>query len=349
MDILLSVVVTVYNCGKYLNKCIDSIINACGEDAEIILVNDGSTDGSGAICDEYALKNPNIFAFHQENKGVTGARKKGFLHSKGKYITYVDCDDWVDDTIYSEMLEKAVEYDADIVICDIMKEAGTGRGFLPNLIEEGFYDKEKLKNSFYTRMLFDFSKCIPGIYPSLCNKLIKRELLEKTLFDVSNTFAFGEDALCSYPVMVDSEKIYVHKGFLYHYRQNEGSLTNKYDKEMLNKFIMLYDEFSRLFNKRGFDASTQIKGYIARYCVECIRKELILNTSISVRNRIKAVREYTDDARVKASFEELMNKCVDNKLKLKIGLICRNKFFALYLLFFAKEIILKYKGRWYEN
>ena len=197
----LSVIVPVYNTEKYLRECIDSILAQTFRDFELILVDDGSTDGSGAICDEYAKQDERIRVIHQENGGITVARKSGVRAARGEYVTFVDSDDWIDKDMYRIMLE---EETADIRICNLIKATNTGMFELSCLVEPGYYDKRKLDTYFYQSMLFDFDLCQPAVHPSLCTKLIRTDIIRNVIVNVDDSITYGEDALCSYACMLDS-------------------------------------------------------------------------------------------------------------------------------------------------
>ena len=118
----LSVIVPVYNTEKYLRECIDSILAQSFTDFELILVDDGSTDKSGDICDAYGRLDHRVRVIRQNNSGVTAARKRGAETAVGEYISFVDSDDWIEPNMYQEMLIKADIYDADMVLCDMLVE-----------------------------------------------------------------------------------------------------------------------------------------------------------------------------------------------------------------------------------
>jgi glycosyltransferase involved in cell wall biosynthesis len=123
---LISIIIPVYNCSKYINKCIDSIINQKGVDYEILLIDDGSTDSSGNICDLYAKKHKNIMVYHKENEGVSAARNTGIDKCRGEYITFVDSDDFLEPNALSLKLKKLIELDVDIVIGSFNKFSSEG-------------------------------------------------------------------------------------------------------------------------------------------------------------------------------------------------------------------------------
>ena len=123
---LLSVIVPVYRVEQYLHKCLDSLVNQTYRDLEIILVDDGSPDTCGAICDAYAARDGRIRVIHQENRGLSGARNTGLDHARGEFVAFVDSDDYLEQDMYAQLMAAAVGESADIVIGDFYMILETG-------------------------------------------------------------------------------------------------------------------------------------------------------------------------------------------------------------------------------
>ena len=230
----LSVIVPVYNTEKYIEACIDSILAQTYTDYEIILVDDASTDGSGRICDAYAANYHFIKSIHKEHGGPTHTRKAGLKEASGTYVSYIDSDDYIDPHMYEFLMDKLSEYHADIAICNVVIEMENTRIPLYLSYKEGFYDKDQLKREIYPSMLFSNEKNMPGIHPSLCNKIIRRQILEQVIISIADEIYFGEDGICTYPCMLDAESVYItYDKFFYIYRQIGTSISQKYDKRLL--------------------------------------------------------------------------------------------------------------------
>ena len=116
---LISIIIPIYNTEKFLDKCIESVVNQTYKKLEIILVDDGSTDNSGNMCDEWAERDARIKVFHKPNGGLMNAWKYGVLHSAGRYIGFIDSDDWVDENMYQRLLDVALENDSHLVVCGL--------------------------------------------------------------------------------------------------------------------------------------------------------------------------------------------------------------------------------------
>lgn len=226
-NLLVSVIVPVYNVENYLEKCLDSIVKQVYQNFEVILINDGSEDISGNICDRYASKYEYIRVFHQENKGVISARNVGVNNAKGKYIAFVDSDDWVEETFLSVLVETIEKNRADIVITGIWRNINGQDTKMFNNIEAGVYEGD-CRIPFYEKMLHYEGFRELGIMPYLWNKIFKRDMLANYFcVDLDSDIVEAEDQLIVYPYMLHADKIVVTKDCLYHYEWRESSVTNK--------------------------------------------------------------------------------------------------------------------------
>lgn len=340
----LSVIVPVYNTEKYLHQCVDSIIGQSVAGLEIILVNDGSKDNSGAVCDEYASKHEHVTVIHKPNGGIISARKAGVAAAKGRYIAFVDSDDWIEPDMYAQMLDCALGHGADAVLCDIRFETSKGAVLQENAVPAGRYHKQGLQQ-LYATMLFHYGQERPGVHPSLCSKIIRRDIVERVIFDVDDSIVYGEDVLCSYPSLLDAECICVLHRPLYHYRQNFSSVTNTYDPQQMSKFLLLADELKRQFEQRGVDMEQQLNGYIATCSLEHIRNELLLHKTVSVKERRNTVREYISKPVVHKAIVAAVKEITSRKAALKMWLACRGYIFALHLLLYLNQMVRLRKAR----
>ncbi len=337
---LLSIIVPVYNTEKYLKKCIGSLLSQKINDYEIILVDDGSTDKSGEICDEY-LHFDNVRVIHQKNSGVIFARQAGLKIAQGKYVCYADSDDFADADFYKNMLDVALKYDCDAVIGSMLYDYKNKCAPCINSVREGLYNKQQLKDEYYGKMLFDKESQLPAVNPSLCNKIFKKSILERVMPCMDKTVTFGEDVMCSYPCMLDCDRIYVlcDEAF-YHYVQHSLSMTHFYDVHLLDRFLALSKVLISEFGKRGFDDEGQINAYIARYSLECIRKELLYHKKTGIFERIKIVKRYIKEPVIKEAFLKSVND-FNKKIALKVRLVNKRHIFILYILVKGKSFFLK--------
>jgi glycosyltransferase involved in cell wall biosynthesis len=245
----LSIIIPVYNTKQYLAACLDSILKQEGTDYEIILVDDGSTDGSAALCDEYASRYDNIRCHHQANSGHTAARQQGFRLSRAEYVTFVDSDDWVAPDIYTSMCRAAGETGADILHCNYIAAMPDREKKCASPFAPGFYDKKRLSEEVYPYMIYSGTFFVYGIAPSMCNKIFRRSLLEKHLMRVPHNVLVGEDGLASYSCMLEAKSIYFFDEAFYYYRSNGSSVThNTMKAERLSENHTMFETYSQIID-----------------------------------------------------------------------------------------------------
>lgn len=251
---ILSVIVPVYNEEKYLKECLDSIIHQTYSNLDIILVNDGSKDNSGDICEEYASLDKRISVIHQVNSGMINARYAGVKRAKGEYIIFCDADDYVDKKAYEYLMNMALRYSADIVTSGcyryynqehIVKDVCAR-------VEEGVYSQDLIRQEIIPIMLWQEKYNTWGIDPSLCFKVIKKDILIQQYTKLKEyNFSFGEDSAVIFPSLLEIEKLYVsHKCFYYH-RQRKREHPAEYiqDRCFPNQLLNLYDYLYTVFEK----------------------------------------------------------------------------------------------------
>jgi glycosyltransferase involved in cell wall biosynthesis len=340
----LSVIVPVYNTEKYLRECIDSILAQTFTDFELILVDDGSTDGSGVICDEYAGKDPRIQVIHQPNAGVTNARKSGVRRACGMYFSFIDSDDWIHPEMFERMVEKCVEANTDMVVCDVCLEYEAKTEFLSSLTEEGFYHKDELCEKIYPTMLMDIRFRRPGILGSSCNKIFHRKVLDKVFWQVDDSFVYAEDALFCYAALLESNSVFVLRRPLYHYRQHSESAMHQYNgKRYYENALRSYYAFQGFLQNRGFEMSKQLSVYIAVNAVDVIRRVLLFDKETALRIRLKQARDFVSDELVYAALCDNIKNLQSRRDQWKTMLAKRRCVTFLYLFFAARECMLHVK------
>lgn len=262
----ISVIIPIYNVGKYLEKCIDSVISQTYRNLEIILVDDGSTDESNIICDDFARRDERIIVIHQKNVGLVNARKAGLAVATGQYIGFVDGDDYIDSLMYEALLEKIEENDADIV----------HMGFRSNLRECISFNaqnidlkKERVKT--INRVLLD-----EEITPSIWSKLFKRDVVLKAYAEVENDVSFGEDLVCFISALLISDSLVLIDMALYNYRVIEDSMSHCVDKYALLKELRLFENIKSVFEKysSGQEYCETLRKYICAHVANGLERSV---------------------------------------------------------------------------
>ena len=226
---MISIIIPVYNGGDYLRPCFDSIIHQTYQDWELLLVDDGSTDDSGRICDEYAAQEQRISVIHKKNGGQAAARNDGLAKARGEYVSFVDCDDWIEPDMYASMLETMNHEKAEVIICGYKEDYNDGSSKQVNA--DGFqatYDAQEAVKLLLTGKI--------GSY--LWSMLFKREVVQELMPDL-NPY---EDHATIFKWMLHAQRVVVlHRAF-YHYRQLSSSSLHSYNPKNGNHFFQAIKE-----------------------------------------------------------------------------------------------------------
>lgn len=250
---LISVVIPVYNVERYLKNCIDSVIRQDYLNLQIILVDDGSGDRSGAICDEYALLDNRVEVIHKPNGGLVSARKAGLRAAAGEYIGFVDGDDFVDRKMYKELLKKLEEAQADFIHSGYKKEHHSVCGVKKDAV---YLVTKENTAELLNKIIFGTVK-EKNISPSSWSKLFKRDLLIESYQCVPDTQDYGEDLLCLCNCILRCKKIAVVNQAYYTYVTREGSICQERKITNLTREYGLYRCLCDLFEKYHILAGVQ--------------------------------------------------------------------------------------------
>ncbi|MGX1193666.1 glycosyltransferase family 2 protein [Metabacillus sp. SLBN-84] len=249
MNPKISIIVPIYNVEKYLSRCLESLLNQMFTDAEIICINDGSTDLSGKILDDFQNKHPELIVMNKRNNGVSEARNDGLRIAKGEYIGFVDPDDWIHPSMYHELYQTAVKENADIVMCSYVREFGTHSNVkkFPCQPVVAYRDSE-VQSIFLKRLIGPTDK--EAAYPenldswgTVWSKLYKAELIKNhhLYFTDLKLIGSNEDTLFNMHAVYHADSIVFFNKPLYHYwRANESSVTTKYNSKLTGQFLTLY-------------------------------------------------------------------------------------------------------------
>ncbi|QXE01062.1 glycosyltransferase family 2 protein [Terribacillus sp. DMT04] len=330
-----SIIIPVYNVEDYLEKCIKSILNQTYNDFELILINDGSNDGSLKICERFKLEDNRIKLINQTNQGVGIARNSGLKIARGKYIYFCDADDYVDKDLLSENIRLAEEYNVNMVLFG-NKEVFTD------------ISKDLTHYTKYYNSSNDFREVFPTLFVNhnmhvLWNKLYKRSYIEEKKVRFS-TRTLGEDSLFNKQIYNDLEKVYVNNQIYYYHINRFDSAQNAFSSDRFKFRLKETTELELLFNSWG----------ILKNNKDLIKNDWIKTLFIGLENvfhrdnnsniifQRKAVSEIASEVSIVNSLKEIsisdlkgiFKKCIVSMLKLRI-------FFLIVIAFRFKNYVKK--------
>lgn len=292
----ISIIIPIYQVEKYLPRCLDSILAQTFADFELILVDDGSTDNSGVICDSYSEKDKRILVLHQQNAGVSAARNAGLDAAQGEYIGFVDADDWVDTEMFRILHEDAKSKNTDIVMCDaVTKTDGKpdAEDTLPMLDESCMIRKNDWSPALLAYMAGAVWRC-----------LYKMELIKDLRFPVG--IKISEDRLFNLQAMGKTDKLYYDKRGLYYRYVRLGSACYSYHNDLLEVACRGYDTAVPILEKYWGDEYIPIytHSFIISNALQAIYQ--ICSKACPVKGmkaKVEAIGKITENTAIQKAFE----------------------------------------------
>lgn len=242
---LVSIIVPVYNVEKYLEQCINSLINQTYEEIEILLINDGSKDNSGKICDEYKKKDKRIKVFHKENEGLGLTRNFGIERAKGKYMVFVDSDDYLPTTAIETLMSYSKEYDT--VIGGYTKVTNEGKELFVEKYQKEEFTNENVLNKLLPRLLGSLPNIKDSIFTTVCAKLYSAKIINDHNIRFKSEREFqSEDLGFQFDYFRYSKYACVINANIYYYRYNPSSLTTIYKKNRFEETLKVYEYINKM-------------------------------------------------------------------------------------------------------
>lgn len=261
----ISVIVPVYNTEMYLSRCLSSICNQTYKNIEIIVINDGSSDNSPAIIEKYARFDKRIVPINQENTGLGLARNRGLSIAKGKYVSFVDSDDWIELDMLEKMFNVAKKIKADIVVCNYVMSFSNGK----KVKNQPFSNKIIQKDDIYkTNFHYDY---FYGGYSGkpVWNKLYRSKFLkDNNLMFKKNDEIFAEDFLFNLECLLYKPKIAFINEYLYNYYQRVGSIINSFKPNLSERYLNLILNYYKKITDLGLQS--KLMGSLAIVCFDAI-------------------------------------------------------------------------------
>ena len=334
----ISVIIPIYNSEKYLDKCIESIRDQSLKNIEIILINDGSSDDSLRILRQYEKIDERVIVIDQKNSGPSSARNKGIDIAKGEYISFIDSDDWVDETMFEEMYDSAKENNSDVVICDMKLVNKNEEIYITGLNYPIRNLSERVMKEIIFRELLSNSQ-----FNSMANKIFRTSIIKENNIRLDKDIYYAEDWLFNVEFFRRSKKIsYINKAF-YYYRRGHESSSSSYNDDTFEKVgLWIYRMRKEYANEFGLDdrlASDDLYNVL----IHCIINEF-KRSDISFIEKLSKV----DNLISRSEVVEVVYKINKNELSVKYRYLLYCIKYKLKLMLFIYVIFGKIKFR-YKN
>lgn len=267
---LISIIIPIYNSSNYLRRCLDSVLNQSYLNYECLLINDGSTDNSKNICDEYALKDSRFRTFHKKNEGISPTRNLGLRHSQGDWIIIIDSDDYIEPDYIKEFLK--APYESNLIIQSISDYSkGDPSCNIEYHFKNKLYVKEEIGDLFSDKNIYK--------YGTTWSRMYKKDIITKNKLQFTNAYSTKEDVLFSITYLKYCNNVYTSSYEGYHYIYYPNSLVRTNKMNYINLFNVSYEIYKNSINNKNLIANKQ--------CLYVIR-DIALNAIFSSLRKLYA-------------------------------------------------------------
>ena len=301
---LISVIVPIYNVEKYLQQCLDSILSQTYKNIEVIMVDDGSSDSCGAICDEYAEKYSNFIAVHKENAGLGMARNTGLEIAHGQYVIFVDSDDYISDSLIEDLYKELKSYKVDVCISGFKC---TIDGYRNVRYESKCYLGEKAKTELLPRMIGSLPDKKDSIEMSVCGVLYNMENIRKhKILFPSERELISEELIFNIDYMQYANGAYLSNVVGYYYHINTSSLTRSYRPDRFENIKQLYLEVARRLTELHYDSMTMQRNRRIFFVnvKGCISQEANSINDFGTRQKLSRIKSICSDSILQEAIRE---------------------------------------------
>ena len=335
---MISVIIPVYNVEEYLEKCVDSVINQTLKNIEIILVDDGSTDNCGKICDSYAQRDSRVKVIHKQNGGLMSAWKCGLKESSFDIVGFVDSDDWIDSDMYEKMLCCMNEHNVDLVCSSLIREFDDRCQKEQMFVPEGYYNREKIEGDIFPSIISMGTMLDRCITPNRVTKLFKKDRLLKNIDRCDERISLGEDFAAVFPYICDAQSLYIMDFYPYHYRVRGTSIMGSFNPKFTEQSLLLNENLKVTAEQKGvYDFTCQLNNDLISMVYYGIERNIASGTA-SRKQMVEYIKQSFSHERVKSA---LKNETVsENNKKCKMYRIILNTLGAGALYTFIKRVVL---------
>lgn len=334
-----SIIIPVYNAELFIDKCIGSIINQTYKNLEIILINDGSSDRSGEICNNYALSDNRIQVIEIKNKGASFARNVGINLATGNYIMFVDSDDWIEKDMIENMINLLTEEKCDICISNYYRNIGENQREINLPYNENIIKGDKIKKQLIYPLIgklgFNDPNQILG-FGAVWAKLYSKSLLERENISFKEKLIIGEDTLFNIESFSKIDKIVVDRNNYYHYYDNSKSIMRKFKENswtMYSEAIKEFDKFLNYDTERDEEAKLRFSTLIINDVKKSIINEVNKSNKKPCKEKIRYIKQICNDTYVENAILVIKNIKMSFSRKIYVLMIEKKCSIGLYLFF----------------
>lgn len=338
-----SIIIPMYNSEKYITDCINSVLNQTYKNIEVIIINDGSTDQSLSLCQEFAIKDSRVNLINIKNSGVSAARNIGIENSTGDFITFVDSDDWIKENMIELAIEKIKEKKADVVMWSFYRNfpnKQVNSSFLP--FKEKVFNENK-DHLFLGSIHARFGKVTESSGASIGTvwcKLYKAEIIKENNLLFNPTLTRAQDVIFSMKALNSAEKIYYFDERLYHYRISNTSTTsgNKFIEDTNKPFDSLLAEFENFINENDFSGNKNFYNALHARAIQVLMWHLdhyYFHDQYPNKLRMmrKQIKELINKEPYKTAIEKVDRKVLPKKERLMVALFKKRLILLFYFIY----------------
>lgn len=306
-----SIIIPVYNVEKYLKQCVNSVLAQTYSNLEILLIDDGSKDNSGSICDELAALDDRIKVYHKENEGLGLTRNYGIERVSGKYLIFIDSDDYIEKELVERFIEIKEKYQADTVFAGYKKVDNEGRVLFEESYEEGYFKDEAVLEKFLPRLIGSLPETRDSIFRMSCARLYSVDIIMKhNIRFPSERVIQSEDGVFQFAYLQHSQSVAVSNASPYFYRENPKSLTSIYKKNKYEEMKKVYDYFKNQCELLNLPHNTELR----------LAKMFFVELNCSLKQEIPSISKkgyFSCRERYKIILNDKMLRSIINKYPIK--------------------------------
>lgn len=344
MNDLVSVIIPVYNTEKYLESCIESILNQTYQNLEIIIVDDGSIDGSPVICDSYEKKDSRIKVIHKENEGLGYTRNCGLKHATGEYVSFLDSDDILDVNTYEYCIREMKKHQADASFFGRKTFTESGEYTInTNIPKKLIYVGKEVIEEFAKHYIgwFQYEQTTPYIKESSCCALYRRDIIENNHLQFpSERECLSEDAFFNMDICRNAECVMIIPKDFYHYRYNPNSLTTKYDAERYKRVVGYYHKLLEYIEKfpEVTDAKERVDYKFFSLVRGIIKREIEQSKWLEYKDVIQKIKKMISYEEVILASAKIDVDKVDKNTRIFVSWIKNKRCFIIYLFYKVRKV-----------